>query len=197
MRKGSKHKKESIEKLSKSMKEQYKSGLREVLEDEKHPNWKGTNAGNSAIHGWVRRNFGIPSKCEKCGITRDRARIDWSNKNHKYSRIRSHWRTLCRKCHMNYDFKKFGSWNNIYRIGKNRQNPKNVRIKNNSWSAYFMVNGKRQERGGFKTKKEALKWKNETRKICIEEWRKTNPEIVELIYGYNTPKNGREWRYKI
>lgn len=43
---------------------------------------------------------GNPSKCEHCG---DKA-VEWASKDHRYLDPND-FIALCRKCHMNYDFK--------------------------------------------------------------------------------------------
>ena len=34
------------------------------FKEEKHYFWKGEKCGYPAIHNWLRRNFGVPNKCE-------------------------------------------------------------------------------------------------------------------------------------
>ena len=71
---------------------------------EKSWNWKGSQCGNKGIHSWLIRTFGSPKKY-LCEICKKRMAQDWSSKTHEYKRIRNEFRTLCRKCHMLYDFK--------------------------------------------------------------------------------------------
>jgi len=41
-----------------------------VRKDEtKSPVWKGSNVKYGALHGWLERRLGKPSKCETCGTT--------------------------------------------------------------------------------------------------------------------------------
>ncbi len=68
--------------------------------NENHYLWKGDEVGYKAIHGWLRRNYGIPDKCEQCESTK---RIEWANKNGKYIRKREEWIMLCSSCHHKYD----------------------------------------------------------------------------------------------
>lgn len=63
-------------------------------------NWRGDDADYITIHIWFARNFGKPSKCEHCGSTNN---IQWSNKDHKYRRVRDDWQQLCSSCHQRYD----------------------------------------------------------------------------------------------
>ena len=64
--------------------------------------YKGDNVGMRALHTWVERKLGKPSKCEHCG-DQDAKRYEWSNKSWEYKRDLSDWQRLCTKCHMNYD----------------------------------------------------------------------------------------------
>lgn len=68
-------------------------------------NWKGDEAGNSAMHSWIKRKLGFPKKCEHCGTTDDRM-YHWSNKDHTYKRIILDWQRLCVPCHRKYDYAK-------------------------------------------------------------------------------------------
>ena len=68
--------------------------------------WKGDDAKPSAKHYWVYRKFGRPETCEICGKTGLRGtKIQWSNKDHKYSRNREDWQRICPSCHSYYDRK--------------------------------------------------------------------------------------------
>lgn len=68
--------------------------------NEKHPLWKGGNAGYRALHDWVRKNKPMKIKCETCGNVR---KLQASHKNHNYSRDLSEYRWLCSSCHKKYD----------------------------------------------------------------------------------------------
>jgi hypothetical protein len=71
---------------------------------EKHYLWKGSNAGYWALHGWIYRQLGQPTKCEHCGkdgLTGKK--IHWANKDHKYKRNIKDWIRLCPSCHKKYD----------------------------------------------------------------------------------------------
>lgn len=78
------------------------------LKGNKNYNWKGEHTKYNSIHGWVKNNFESKNKCEICGT--DNKKLEWSNKDHKYSRNREDWQLICRSCHRGWDF------------GKNRQN---------------------------------------------------------------------------
>jgi len=72
------------------------------LIDEKHPLWKGKDAGYTAIHQWIRRKFGSPKKCEDCGSVTAK-KFEWANISGLYKRLRSDWKRLCTKCHHKLD----------------------------------------------------------------------------------------------
>lgn len=72
------------------------------------PNWKGDSVGYDALHDWVERWAGKPSKCELCGST-DAKKFHWSNRSGEYKRKLSDWQRLCVKCHNKYDYEKFGA----------------------------------------------------------------------------------------
>ena len=57
----------------------------------------------TAIHLWIQSRKGKAKKCVKCGKTSTDCRIEWANKDHKYSRIISDYFSLCCKCHYAYD----------------------------------------------------------------------------------------------
>ena len=57
------------------------------------------------IHRWVSKNFVPPIKCEICEgkSLAPSGRLEWSNKDHKYSKKREDWQRVCYSCHRNYD----------------------------------------------------------------------------------------------
>ena len=59
------------------------------------------------IHRWVEKNFVAPTKCEICEgkSLAPSGRLEWSNKDHKYSKKREDWQRVCYSCHRNYDVK--------------------------------------------------------------------------------------------
>jgi len=69
-----------------------------------HPNWKGDEVGNNAIHSWIKRQLGFPNKCEHCGTTAD-IMYHWSSKTHQHLRDTTDWQRLCVPCHKKYDYK--------------------------------------------------------------------------------------------
>ena len=70
-------------------------------------NWKGNDAGYSALHCWVKLWLGKPKTCEHCKTTGLTGySIHWANKSGLYKRELSDWIRLCAKCHKKYDAKK-------------------------------------------------------------------------------------------
>lgn len=65
-------------------------------------NWKGDEVGYFALHAWVRRKRGTPSKCEHCG-TMTAKRFEWANISREYLRDLEDWVRLCKSCHILYD----------------------------------------------------------------------------------------------
>lgn len=69
-----------------------------------HAKWKGDDVGYDALHRWVYRNLGKPSKCEFCEKIEERSSyIHWANKSGEYKRDLADWLRLCAKCHYHYD----------------------------------------------------------------------------------------------
>lgn len=69
---------------------------------EDHHAWKGESVGYTALHSWVRRILGTPSKCEDCESTTE-VKYEWANISKEYKRALSDWKRLCGKCHMKFD----------------------------------------------------------------------------------------------
>lgn len=70
----------------------------------KNNKWKGDDVGNVALHSWVKRKLGRPTKCEFCGFESESPfRIHWANKSHEYKRDITDWLRLCVPCHKKYD----------------------------------------------------------------------------------------------
>lgn len=70
-----------------------------------NPNWKGDAVGYGALHSWLRRTAGAPSRCERCGTTSAK-RFEWANKSRTYQRDLSDWERLCVSCHRKDGFAK-------------------------------------------------------------------------------------------
>ena len=78
-------------------------------------NWKGDNAGYTAMHNWVYRQLGKPNICMHC-FRSDKHRYEWANISGKYLRDTTDWIRLCKKCHMSFD--KVGEKNSFTRLSK-------------------------------------------------------------------------------
>lgn len=50
--------------------------------------------------------------CEDCG--KQKGRIEWANKSHKYKRDVKDWISLCKPCHGKYDKRHWGIASKIY-----------------------------------------------------------------------------------
>ena len=77
------------------------------LEGSYLPHWKGDDVSKDALHDWVERHLGKPSKCEFCG-TEAATKYEWSNISGSYFRDLGDWQRLCVKCHARYDWEQFG-----------------------------------------------------------------------------------------
>lgn len=95
--KGSPHTKESKEKIRNS---EYHKNLKGTKVGEKNYNWKGKHIKYASLHQWINNNF---TKSENCDLCKKIRKLEWSNKNHKYSRKREDWQHICRSCHRRYD----------------------------------------------------------------------------------------------
>lgn len=88
-----------------------RTGLKNPMFGKVHPNkgkplkanWKGLDAGYVAKHRWIQRRKGKAKKCFDCKTTK--GRIEWSNKDHKYSRDPDDYKERCQDCHTKYDKK--------------------------------------------------------------------------------------------
>lgn len=65
----------------------------------------------SAVHQWVRRNWGHAKQCQHC--RKEGGRLSWASKHGKMTRLKKDWMQLCYSCHKKYDNKRLGvqSWN--------------------------------------------------------------------------------------
>lgn len=67
---------------------------------ERHPQWKGTQAGYMALHNWLRRTAKKAGACAACG---KEGKTDWANLSGEYRRDVDDYRELCRSCHIRFD----------------------------------------------------------------------------------------------
>ncbi len=93
-------KKGNIVNLGKTKSEQAKTNMSNSKKGDMNPIWKGKYVEYPALHAWIRRNFDVPTRCEKCNKER---KLDAANVSGKYERHRSNWKFLCRYCHMESD----------------------------------------------------------------------------------------------
>ena len=71
---------------------------------ESHPNWKGDNVGETAIHDWLKKKLGKANCCQNIDCPCKSKTFDWANtRNHKYRRVKTDFIMLCRSCHFKFD----------------------------------------------------------------------------------------------
>jgi len=70
--------------------------IKERMEEEGNPMWKGDEVGYGALHLWVTEKYPKKEVCECCGKVDP---CDLANKG-IYNRELKNWEWLCRKCHM-------------------------------------------------------------------------------------------------
>lgn len=71
------------------------------FKNEKHPKWKGEDAGYSAIHYWAQRHKKRNNQCEWCGKL---GYTNFANLDFEYKRDLDTWAELCVSCHKLYDY---------------------------------------------------------------------------------------------
>lgn len=77
-------------------------GIKGFPSGKNHHLWKGKKVSYKALHGWVCRVLGRPSKCEECGTTTAK-RYHWANISGEYKRDFRDWKRLCVPCHVKFD----------------------------------------------------------------------------------------------
>jgi hypothetical protein len=69
-----------------------------------HYSWKGEKASYRALHYWLRRQLGKPTRCSCCGKSDSRPRfIQWANIDGKYRRAPEDYVAMCGSCHKFHD----------------------------------------------------------------------------------------------
>ena len=56
--------------------------------------------GYRALHRYIERKYGKPTKCLHCGSTE---KLNWANKSGEYRRDFEDWLELCSSCHKKHD----------------------------------------------------------------------------------------------
>lgn len=92
--------------------------LKYIPKGENHQSWKGNTVGYGGVHQWMRKEYGIPTKCDECGTT-EAKRYEWANISGKYNRDREDFRGLCVSCHRKEGFNKgeYIAWNKGKKTG--------------------------------------------------------------------------------
>lgn len=67
---------------------------------DKNPQWLGDKVSYRGLHDWLRKNFSPPKECLEC---KRELKLDLANVTGKYVRDISHYRWLCRGCHVSLD----------------------------------------------------------------------------------------------
>lgn len=127
---------------------------------EKNFKWKGDQVGYDALHDWVKRNLGLPKKCEQCETTEPNTKYEWANISGEYKRDLADWKRLCRKCHYHYDGSplfEFQKRKIREKMSNNRSGFKNVyETKSGKFCSYISIDGKQVKLGStFLTATEA------------------------------------------
>ena len=115
---GKKRSDEIKKKMSESMKKYYQNHPEKINErsGEKNYNWKGDNAGVTAIHIWIRKNKPKQKNCEICGLPENYenlGKLELSNISGDYKRDINDYRWVHHSCHFKFDYK-----NKTHRKGK-------------------------------------------------------------------------------
>jgi len=63
------------------------------------------------LHGWVRKNKGIPKECNFCGT--QEGKIEWANISWEYKKDINDYMPLCVECHKGFDSNNIGAMNNF------------------------------------------------------------------------------------
>jgi len=84
-----------------------KKKMREANKGEKSGLWKGEKVGYSAIHCWLKVNFGKADRCHSPVMSSSRPcskKYEWAlKKGRKYARRRENFFMSCTSCHKIYD----------------------------------------------------------------------------------------------
>lgn len=83
-----------------------KKKLSDVRKGERNHKWKGEEVSYSALHCWIKLNWGKADRCETCQREMkvgEERKFEWSNISGDYKRDRSDWQMLCARCHRKFD----------------------------------------------------------------------------------------------
>lgn len=84
----------------------WKGKKRPEMKGVKNHKWRGDEVGNMALHDWIKRYYGLASKCENRKCLGKSKIYQWANISGKYKRRRSDFKQLCVSCHRRYDDRK-------------------------------------------------------------------------------------------
>lgn len=137
----------------------------------KSPNWKEDLATYYSIHNWIRRNWGQPQICSKCGIknapknwNKNKDYFQWSRNGKSTIREKKYWSRLCIKCHSSKDklYLNFGDNTGSKRTKKQRL--KMSKAIKNAWKinriTMGMSNKKHKKISKYRIKMSNIKTRN-------------------------------------
>ena len=91
-------------KLNEEHKKKIRIACKNINQGRKHPQYIGNKVGYSGVHCWLRRKNGSATHCTNRQCRKPSKRFDYALIHGKnYSRNRSDYTMLCRRCHIYYD----------------------------------------------------------------------------------------------
>lgn len=80
----------------------WNKGLKGFLDGKNHYYWKGDEAGQKAIHIWLKQHFPKPNKCNRCNKEKT-LELSFNHLLKEYTRNIEDYEWLCQRCHRNRD----------------------------------------------------------------------------------------------
>lgn len=146
----------------------------------------------TAIHKWLRDNYGKANHCEQC--SNPAKRFDWAlKKNCNYEKNKNSFIQLCRSCHLKYDFTQ---------DRKNKIAFSQTGINNNFFGREFTEEMKIKQRAkkiSKPIKAFNVETKEEREFISIAEtWKQLNlkkSNIIAFLKGRYNGKTYKNWEF--
>lgn len=101
-----------------------KKKLSKAHKGERNHKWKGDEVSYSALHMWIKLNWGKADRCEFCLRTMkpgEERKFEWSNISGKYRRERDDWQMLCARCHREFDNHVFFTHHSNEEVGETEE----------------------------------------------------------------------------